>query len=518
MTPKRIILILLTGLAVAKLLFSLLFSVNQPQVQSRLQLYQTNLILQAAELQVEGESDPLPLQYLLGENPYSQAQEQYEQASGEIHRNFEQLESQLKTLLETDSGAGDPQLLVTDNPSTDAQPRLQNALGEMTRLQAEIGLNKGILQAKQEQVKAAQDTWEEVMLIHPGSHWEATARVLMGLWSAAPLIAPDGESLIQSHLQGWFRDESLSQLYQVQGNSSALAALVTQRQQAAEQALLRLILIGGIPFLGGILGVVILVGLILGLILHKERSLLAGTQNALWETPWDGEIIWQVLIVGFFFISQILLPEFLPLIVQGIGLDPLSFDLRGKAFYVLTSYVLMMVGGLGVLYLSLKPFFPLPDGWFKVKWLSNWPLWGVGGYFAAIPLVVVISLVNQQIWQGQGGSNPIISLALQSQDTLALLIFFSTASLAAPLFEEIIFRGFFLPSLTRYIPVWGAITLSSLVFAIAHLNISEVLPLTVLGMVLGFVYVRSRNLLASICLHSLWNSGTLLSLFLLGNS
>jgi len=36
-------------------------------------------------------------------------------------------------------------------------------------------------------------------------------------------------------------------------------------------------------------------------------------------------------------------------------------------------------------------------------------------------------------------------------------------------------------------------------------------------MVLGFVYSRSRNLLAPILLHGLWNGGTLVSLFILAN-
>ena len=131
--------------------------------------------------------------------------------------------------------------------------------------------------------------------------------------------------------------------------------------------------------------------------------------------------------------------------------------------------------------------------------------------------MILVSLINQQIWQGKGGSNPILELALQGQDWVALTLFFVTASIAAPIFEEIMFRGFLLPSLTKYLPMWGAILASSLLFAVAHLNISEVLPLAILGTVLGVVYTRSRNLLSSILLHSLWNGGTLLSLFLLGS-
>ena len=128
------------------------------------------------------------------------------------------------------------------------------------------------------------------------------------------------------------------------------------------------------------------------------------------------------------------------------------------------------------------------------------------------------SLINQQLWQGQGGSNPLLQIVLESQDNLALLIFFSTAAVAAPLFEEFLFRGFLLPSLTRYLPLWGSILFSSFLFAAAHLSLSEILPLTALGIVLGVVYSRSRNLLAPMLLHSLWNSGTLMSLFILGSS
>jgi len=194
-----------------------------------------------------------------------------------------------------------------------------------------------------------------------------------------------------------------------------------------------------------------------------------------------------------------------------------SLGLGDHLLYVLGTYLLMAGAGISVLYFSIKSFLPLPSDWFKFQFKSNWVIWGFGGYLVAIPLVLLVSLINQQIWQGQGGSNPLLFLALQSQDKVALAVFFATASIAAPIFEEIMFRGFLLPSLTRYISVSGAIVISGFIFAIAHLSLSEVLPLATLGIILGFVYTRSRNLLAPMLLHCLWNSGTLLSLFVLGS-
>ena len=177
----------------------------------------------------------------------------------------------------------------------------------------------------------------------------------------------------------------------------------------------------------------------------------------------------------------------------------------------------MAGGGLGVLYFSLKPFFPLPEGWFKLT-NKNWFFWGIAGYLCAVPMVFIISFVNQMFWEGKGGSNPLLLLTLQSQDRIAIAILFITASVMAPIFEEIIFRGFLLSSLTRYVPVSGAIVISALVFAIAHLSLAELIPLATLGTILGVVYTRSRSLLASILVHSLWNTGTLMTLFVLGSN
>jgi membrane protease YdiL (CAAX protease family) len=272
--------------------------------------------------------------------------------------------------------------------------------------------------------------------------------------------------------------------------------------------------IGIIPGFGGLLGVGILLFLLIQRLLQGKRSILATNGDVAWETPWDAEVVWQVIILGFFFVGQLLLPIFFSL----LGFNTAGFSIREKAIYVLFSYLLLAAGGLSVLYFSIKPFLPISDDWFRFDLNNNWIFWGLGGYLVALPLVILVSLINQQIWQGQGGSNPILPLALEGKDSLALGIFFLTASVAAPMFEEIIFRGFLLPSLTRYMSVWGAIVVSSLLFAIAHLSLSEVLPLATLGMVLGVVYTRSRNLLAPMLLHSLWNSGTLLSLFVLGSS
>ena len=62
-----------------------------------------------------------------------------------------------------------------------------------------------------------------------------------------------------------------------------------------------------------------------------------------------------------------------------------------------------------------------------------------------------------------------------------------------------------MPSLTKYMPPWSAVGLTALIFACVHFSCQRFLPLLVLGIVFGGLYAESRNLLAAITAHSLWN-------------
>ena len=523
MTIKRLILSVLTVVALFLAGVSLFESWNQPQIQSRLELYQTNLLLHAAQWQPEASKGAIavPINTIVGEKPIETAIEQYQEAQKSAQTNLEKAKDQLEKLRSQPISTPatpkpQPEIApVTDTSRKQQQKQLQKSLNQLKQLTAEIDLRLGILQAQQEKTDTAIKTWTDLKQRVEAQQASVinTAAVLIGLWSNPPRLLPDAEQVIQDNLDGWFRYRALAQLYQLQQRQEALVTLQATEQQAAQQALLELGIISSIPALGGLVGVGLLIFLVSQRLVKGKESLLAQNEFVAWSTPWNWETVWQVFILGFFLMGQLLVP----LVFSLLQFKPASSNVRIQAFYVLVSYLLLALGGLSVLYLSLKSFLPLPEGWFRLKLRDNWFLWGLGGYCAALPLVVVVSLINQQLWKGQGGSNPLLSLALEGQDQVALAIFFFTAALAAPLFEEFLFRGFLLPSLTRYLPVWGAIVASSLLFAIAHLSLSEILPLTVLGMILGVVYTRSRNLLAPMLLHSLWNSGTLLSLFILGS-
>ena len=523
MLIKRLILALLTVLAIVQVLSSLGNSLSQPQIQSRLELYQTNLVLHVTEFSFGEEQANLQstIDTIVGKEPLVAAEKQYQKARQQAKVSRANFQAQLDQLSsQADNNIDSSNIdIIADSQTNETislqQKGLIKEIAEIDSFIHELALKIGILNAAQGDVDKAISTWDKLIeqVDNSQAKFVQTATVLKSLWTESLPVTPQAESIINNNLDGWLHNRVLKQLYQIENRQVDLSKLAEKGQDLAEKALIKLALISSIPFVGSITGFILLIVLLVQWFWKKERAILAINSNIAWTTPWGWETIWQVLIVGFFFIGQFVLP-----FILGIsGFNPANYGLRVKALYVLATYIMMSVGGITVLYLSIKPFLPLPENWFNFKFSSNWFVWGFGGYLVALPLVLLVSLINQQIWQGQGGSNPLLFLALQAQDKVALAIFFITASIAAPIFEEILFRGFLLSSLTRYVPVWSAIIISGFIFAIAHLSLSEVLPLATLGIVLGFVYTRSRNLFAPMLLHSLLNSGTLLSLFILGS-
>ena len=72
--------------------------------------------------------------------------------------------------------------------------------------------------------------------------------------------------------------------------------------------------------------------------------------------------------------------------------------------------------------------------------------------------------------------------------------------------------------LCRYVPTYVAVGISSLGFAACHFSVRDFPQLTALGLLLGFSYVRSRNLLTPMIIHGTWNGVVLGFLYFLTSS
>ncbi len=454
-----------TALAVFLAGYLLLSSWFQSPPQTQLDLFQTNLTLQASRALDHPEYEPWG-SALLGRETLTVARSRYQEVIQRAQRR---------------------------------RPR------ETATLEA-LQIRLGIILTQTGDVEGALATWAEIK----GDPYRSLAAVLSGLWDNPIRLLPDAEEVISRHLEGWFEGIALQRLLSLQQRGDALNALSQHMEQAGVRALTRLVIAAGLPLLGSLVGLV-MGGLWVAWRIWKHLPWWGKS----WSVPWSGQEVQRLLTVWF--LGFLLSGQVIPVLYQrAIGIPASQWTSWQQAVSLALTYNgAVLVGGV-LIYRLGKRYYPLGREAWRWRLADAWPLWSVGGYLVALPLVVVASLVSQLIFSGSGGGNPILPLLLNSQGWGPRLLFLAVISICAPVFEELLFRGVVLTTLSQKRPLWQAILLSAALFAIAHLNLADLLPLTVLGVILGTVYSHSRNLLAPIALHSLWNTGSFVALLVLG--
>ena len=109
-----------------------------------------------------------------------------------------------------------------------------------------------------------------------------------------------------------------------------------------------------------------------------------------------------------------------------------------------------------------------------------------------------------------GIANPIIELipmpemikkAFEDFGSMTGIFGFLSIVIAAPIFEELIFRGIMLDGLLkRYSPV-KSILISAIMFGIVHLNPWQFVAALFVGILSGWIYYRTKSLTLSIVIH-----------------
>ena len=344
--------------------------------------------------------------------------------------------------------------------------------------------------------------------------------LLQALQASTPADRSDRQQLLLGLLQ---EDQGALELENRWPNDPLIQRLICERQRlsvdgcidadVASAAAWRLAVSGLLPLL------TVLVGSLL-LLVQIIRALRGRLQ------PWPAmegpglSLIDLVLLVagGFVVISAVGVPLVaLPLVASvTAGLE----SPRREAVTVVINYSVMALPSLLILWRQLKalPRDQAPQGGWLQWRLRPWPgaiSSAVAGWLMVTPVVVATSWLLVHLVGDPGGSNPLLELVLGSKDPLALFLLGWTAVVLAPLFEETIFRGALLPVLAKRWGTAGGVVLSALLFAMAHISIGELAPLTVLGVGLALLRVSTGRLLPSVLMHALWNAITFLNLLVL---
>jgi len=204
-------------------------------------------------------------------------------------------------------------------------------------------------------------------------------------------------------------------------------------------------------------------------------------------------------------IIKALFVMFVSILLEGLGQVPVEVtNLFSGRFEKAVPYVIFVFGVLVKYYVII----------ILLKWLSNKSIetkpkhrfnWRKLGY-AAIMIIAFRLIFDNSLtfWVNSISMPKFINEAFDELAVSPIVLIFSVI-IVAPIYEEIIFRGILLKGMSKKINPIIALVVSALFFAIAHMNIPQGINAFILGLAVGFIYLKTDSIYLSIFAHSLNN-------------
>lgn len=233
----------------------------------------------------------------------------------------------------------------------------------------------------------------------------------------------------------------------------------------------------------------------------------------------------QLIILILAVLFCLFLSSFLSVIgMQMAGLSIENLDLKNPKVYLISGFLSQIVGFIGGFMLFLK----VSKQSFKSIILIKRPqlkiiVITVGLLLLSYPIMAFLIHYNAFIkdWFPQNG------LILQEVETDKaqhnLLVANSVLMMSAKLFvlaflpaiaEELIFRGVLLTKIREASNnEHHGVIISGLLFAMMHFQPTKLLPMIFMGLMLGYIYTRTKNIANSMLFHFLFNATTILSVY-----
>lgn len=183
-----------------------------------------------------------------------------------------------------------------------------------------------------------------------------------------------------------------------------------------------------------------------------------------------------------------------------IGLSPINIllnNLIGKELSFLVYYLLSFGGTFGITH------------WLRKRNTNE------KSYDLSLSSIKLMALVSITIVAIQFGITAPVVNSIYMPDFMKELMLelaaqngvfsFITIVIAAPVLEELIFRGIILDGFLRKYSPLKSIVISSILFGIVHLNPWQFISALILGIFSGWIYYKTRKLSLSILIHSVNN-------------
>lgn len=229
-----------------------------------------------------------------------------------------------------------------------------------------------------------------------------------------------------------------------------------------------------------------------------------------------GTLLWGIVILIAFLIGQIF-PLFVYMLVSGMTLTFDSFNTLASS--AMTDSFLLFLSAMGGMLFAvpmafgvaklkkgsiLKDYFSLNG--FKLKTLGFWIL-----------VFIVLQFLVGLLVEALGAKDiPNFMMNLEYPTLMAKIFLVIAVVVAAPVVEEVVFRGFLLKGFSNtFMGTHGAILVTSALWAVIHMQyeITYLIAIFVIGLVFGYARIVTNSLFIPMIMHSLMNLLAIVGLF-----
>jgi membrane protease YdiL (CAAX protease family) len=182
------------------------------------------------------------------------------------------------------------------------------------------------------------------------------------------------------------------------------------------------------------------------------------------------------------------------------GKDPYTMRQVTPGYWIVISFSITLVI---VLLILRKAGFD--DSFVRKKTASAGEsiLWAIAGIFLALFAQGIAGSIELKLFGVDPGSkNTETILHIIKTFPVAMLV----SSIIGPILEEIVFRKIIFGALYKRFSFWIAATVSSVIFALAHMEFEHILLYSAMGFTFAFLYVRTGRILVPIFAHVAMNT------------
>jgi membrane protease YdiL (CAAX protease family) len=229
------------------------------------------------------------------------------------------------------------------------------------------------------------------------------------------------------------------------------------------------------------------------------------------KNHWNLRDIFKVFLL-YLLLMLAGIPVFIKVVKQAFGLD--LVETFGQNTIILSLSLVVNIVTCLYIFNIVRTGYGLPVVSLGLT-IRNWKndvKTGLKHYLIVLPVIIGSGFIVDSVLRAFGiepEQQDIINniLSEDSLGVLAFMVFFGM--LAAPIVEELLFRGFLQSAVRITCDKWQTLFISGFVFALIHWNGHVFLQIFILGLLLAYLFEKTGSLVASMTVHICHNTVTL---------